>query len=248
MSSRNKFLLAASAVLIILNFTCRRARAQTPPATPAGAPAGNAAGNDIAPQKVIGEVSILSDYLDKGITQTDHKFAVQGLLGYQWINFKTGIWGTNVALASASENTNVRIFLSYKFVWTQNSDLTMRYDYSKYFSSGVHDGNIYTFDFNFMSYHVLVESSDNYEDTGSTGTYFGFYKDWPLPNSLSWDLAGGFSTLKAAGYNGFLYAKAGIAYKYKEIAYSLNASFNSAPSQFSGRADLAIWLGIQAKF
>jgi hypothetical protein len=98
------------------------------------------------------------------------------------------------------------------------------------------------------SYHVLVETQDNFDMTAGTATYIGTYKEFYLQNNLAWDAAGGYVVMKASGYSGFLYAKAGIAYKYKDIVYSFNSCFNSGSSQFSGRADLAFWLGVRALF
>ena len=197
----------------------------------------------IEPNKIFGDVNIVSDYVEKGMTYSEHKFAVQAALGYQWVYFKMGLWASNVAFEPVDDSFNIRLFFQYRFIWAQNSGLTMRYEFSRYYPSGSFNGNNIFMDFDyFTSYHVYVETQENYEVTNGPKNYFGFYKDWVLRQYLFWYAGGGYTQVKSSGYSNFFDARAGLVYKYKDLDSSLNIASNST------RGDFLVWLGFRGAF
>lgn len=222
---------------MLFNCTCKRSHAQS-----------SDKGGGLEPQKIFGEVNLLSNYVEKGLTQSDEKFSVQATLGYRWVYFKAGMQGSSVTFPGNQENVNLKAFASYQFIWTQNADMTFRYDYSKYFASAQRDGNIFGFDINLFTYHMLIEKMDNWQGTKTNANYFGFRKDRPIPWNLIWDFSVGYTMLSVDGYNNYFDVKTGISYKYKEIGYSLNATYTSAASQLNGAGDLFGYVGLHARF
>jgi uncharacterized protein (TIGR02001 family) len=62
---------------------------------------------------ITGNVSIVSDYVWRGVTQSDKKMAVQGGLDYEKDAFSAGIWGSS--LGTTTTGSEIDVYGSYNF-------------------------------------------------------------------------------------------------------------------------------------
>ena len=206
-----------------------------------------ATGDSLQPGKLFGEATLTTNWVERGITQTDKGYAMQAGLGYRWTYFKTGLWGSNIKLPDTSDSLNLRLYLSYKFVFTNSADLTFRYDLNRYYQGGSRNGSIIGFDLNLFQYHILYERNDSWEGLGAA-TRVGFWKEWQVPYNLFVNLNTGYNMIADGSRANYFDAKTLLSYKYADIVYSLGHSYNSQGSQYDGRGNMFIFLQLAAQF
>lgn len=233
-------MLAASFVLVILKF-CSHASAQTTGASGAGV------GDSLPAGHLYGEAGLTTNWIENGVSQTDKGFALQSGLGYKWTQFRTGLWGSNVKFPGSDDTLNLRLYLMYKFVFTNNADLNVRYDFNKYFSAGDRNGSLIGLDLNIFKYHVLLDQNSNFEGGGQSRRW-GFMKDYQIPWNLNLNVNAGYNMVSDAGFTNYFDVKTQATYRYADITYALGNSFNSGSSQFGGRGDIAFFLSLGAQF
>ncbi|MGA7596088.1 MAG: TorF family putative porin [Gallionella sp.] len=98
-----------------------------------------------------GNVSLVSDYLFRGVTQTDHRGAIQG--GFDYVNpngFYAGTWGSNISWLTDSGTYNAGAGLeldtyagysgSFATDYTYNVGF-LRYNYSGEYTAGTVSAN-----------------------------------------------------------------------------------------------------------
>ncbi len=196
-----------------------------------------------------GEVTLTTNYVDKGITQTEKDPAIQTGLGYTFgKTAKLGIWASNVRYPDESAHLNLKFFGAYKFIFNSNWDLSFRYDLSKYYKSASRNGSVVGLDFNIYTYHVLVEKNDNWEGTLTETTWYGLAKDFNLSSNWILELKGGNSMLTATGYTSYFDLRTAIDYKLSDFLVGMAATYATNSSQFNGRADFFYFFEIKAKF
>lgn len=205
-------------------------------------------GKGDAPQ-LFGEVTLTTNYVDKGITQTEKDPAIQTGLGYGFgKTAKLGFWASNVRYPDESAHLNLKFFGAYKFIFNSNWDLSFRYDLSKYYKSASRNGSIVSLDFNIYTYHVMVEKNDNWEGTLSESTWYGLGKDFNISGNWVLETKLGNSMVTASGYSSYFDVRTGIDYKLSDFVAAVVATYASNSSQFNGRADFFYFFEIKAKF
>lgn len=217
MSARLKFLIPAIICLVILQFMCgRRASAQAnPPKTKAG--------SEVA--KLFGNAALTTNYVEKGVSQTDNGPAVQAGFGYQWTQGRVGLWGSSVRFQNENTSMNIQPYVGYTFLFTEASNLTMRYAYSKYLNSGRRDTTLLSADWLFMEYNILFERDENFEGHHSARLWFAGHKKYDLPYDLKLGATAGYSMTKISGIGSFFDIRGDILYSYKDLLYTLGAAY-----------------------
>lgn len=200
-------------------------------------------------RKLYGEALITNNYVDKGITQSDKSWALQAGFGYRMgPQARLGLWGSSVKLPTNDESVNLRLYFDVKMEFTTNTDLILRYDFNRYFQSDVHNGSIFSLDFQSVGYHVLVEMNDNWEGTHTSTTWFGFRKEYSIPWNLVFTPTVGYSQVSAEGYKNYFDIRAPIGYRFAEVLYELGVTTTSESSQFAGRGATSAIFSIHAVF
>lgn len=200
-------------------------------------------------KKLYGEATIVNNYVDKGLTQSDKTWALQAGFGYQMgSQARIGLWGSSVKLPSNSENLNLRLYFDVKMDFTSNTALTIRYDFNRYFQSDVHNGNLLGLDFLAFGYHIYMQQDSNWEGTSSAATWYGFAKEYSLPYSLIFTPKVGYNQLTSTDYSNYFDGRLTLGYKFADVLYSATVTYNSGASQFSGRGDMAFLFGLDVKF
>jgi hypothetical protein len=243
MSPKLRFYLGGILVLVVLNFTCRRAHAQES-TTNAQAPAVN---TNIP--KLFGEFKLTSNFVEHGVSFSNSSWAMQPSLGYQWLNARVGLWGSNVQFPGSTESLNLRLFAWYKIIFSGGNDLKIRLDMNKYFASSSRNAEVVTFDLNMTSDHFVVESNPNWFGTMYRGLWLGYERDWKVFWGLDYKLSTGYTMIESGPYSSYFDTKTGFGYKYSDIYYELLMNFNSGGGQFrNGIGDLAFFFQFGAQF
>lgn len=198
--------------------------------------------------KLYAEVNVLTNYVSKGIAQTQKDPAFQAGFGYKLNSARFGLWGSNVKYEGTDEHLNMRAYIGYDFFFTSNVDMLFRYDFSRYYKSGTRNGTILSFDLNLFSYHVLHEREDNFEGLKGERSWYAFRKEWQIPWSLFFEATIGYSTISTAGYNNYFDSDLQVKYKTSAITYALGSTFNSAASQFGTAGSPSVYLSMSGKW
>lgn len=240
MSARLKFMIPAIICLVVLQVMCgRRSLAQSnPPKDKAGA----------EEAKLYGNLAIMTNYIEKGLSQTDMGPAVQAGFGYQWTQGRVGLWGSSVRYPNENATMTVQPYVGHTFLFSEKSNLTLRYAYSKYFNSGRRDSTIFSVDWLFMDYNILFERDENFEGVRNARLWFGAHKKYQLPYDLLMGVTAGYSKTRIAGAQDFLDIRGELIYLYKDMSYALGSTFNSNAKYFGPRAGVTFYLAVKVNF
>lgn len=197
---------------------------------------------------LFGQTSVSSNYVEKGLTQTDSGPAIQAAIGYKWTLAKLGLWASNVKFPETSDTVVMRIFGTYDFVMTSNVMLVVRADFAKYLNDGSRNGNILAADLNMFGYHVLYEKTENWEATGSDNQRVGFRKEFIFLEKLGLDLGGGYNRVDADDHDSYFDARGGINYRRGALKLELAGTFASNFREYGSRAGPFVVFGLEATF
>jgi uncharacterized protein (TIGR02001 family) len=200
--------------------------------------------------KLYGEAAVVSNYVDKGVTQSDKGPALQAGFGYQMgTQARLGLWGSNVKYPSGGENLNLRFYFDVKMDFTSNTNAVFRYDLNRYFQADQHNGAIVGLDFAAFGYHAIFEMNDNWEGLRAGGsTWFGFKKEYLWTRGLVFTPQLGYTQTSVTGYTSYFDTRLGVGYRFADVTYELVHTYNSSSSQFAGRGDMAFLLAVNARF
>lgn len=200
-------------------------------------------------ERFFGEVSILTDYIRKGVTQTNHDPAFQTGVGYEFSpSFRLGIWGSNVNYENESVHLNLKAYFSYRFFMTANANLLLRHDLDRYYKSTSRNGTNTSLDLTLFSYHVLYLKDDNWEGTQTQSSWFAFRKEFPYSASTAIEATAGYSMVDVNDYNNYIDLKAAYIYRENPIKLSAEITMTSNASQFNGRGNMALALQVATQF
>jgi len=208
--------------------------------------------SDIPNFKMNGNVALLTNFVEHGLTQTDGDPSLQGAFGFNFgPQFKMGVWGSNVNYNSTEHfllkaNAELRVILSS---WT---DFRLGYNSNHYFKTTTRNGNTTYFVITSHGFRIRYEKETNWNGSDSSSTYYSFGKSFDLSQSWKWDLEAGYTMLKDVP-NMENYFDARMSFFYKSdsnnITYQLSATGTSIPSQFSnGQGNTFVYAGASTSF
>ena len=192
---------------------------------------------DYTAGKVFSEAKLISNFVERGITQSDRGLALQTGFGYQWTQFRAGLWGSNVKYLPYDDTLNLRLHGIYRFIISPNADLSVRYDISQYFKAGDHNGNITSVDFQMFGYHVKGEKNSNFEASYTTSTRYSLGKDWVIFTDSSIETYLSYTNVSDAGLKNFFDVYLAWKIKWQDFSWALAVTHNTTASQFGDRAD-----------
>jgi uncharacterized protein (TIGR02001 family) len=231
MSDKLKFILGASLVLIVLQCTSKKVFAQSTSNM----------------SKMYGEIGLTTNYVDRGITQSNKGPSLNAGLGYHFgSQGKIGLDAASVNYPNESANVEMRVFGEYKFVFTSTADLRVRDDLVRYFSDGNRNKMLVSLDQNIMGYHILVSREDNFEGTKKPRNWFALHKEWPY--GTSYQILGTVGYSQVADYDAFFDVLAGINYLVSNMTFGLSTTFVTPSSQFEGTANQFFIFSFSAHF
>lgn len=205
--------------------------------------------NVMAQARVYGNMMLETDYVEKGLTQSDHKPAFEAAVGYLFSSQgKVGFQAASVNFAGESVNLEMRLLGEYKFIFNSSFDLKVREDVYNYSPSSQRNNMVMTLDFGSYGYHTLVASENNFEGTKTQRTWIGFHKDWFMAGGIVGGTVGYSSLNSSSGYSSYFDTRASYTYNFTNAALSLYNTYNSKASQFDGKGDLAFFAAFEIKF
>lgn len=175
----NKLVLALSLAALALPMSVMAQDAAPADAPAAEAPASNLSWN----------FSLTSDYVFRGITQTDFKPAAQGGLDYSFgdSGWAIGAWGSNVDFGTGSPDIEVDTYIGWSHALSDKWNFNILLDRYNYLGESQSFGNI---DFNELigkvTYNDMITFtaaySDNWAQGGYSETYFNVSGHWSVGN------------------------------------------------------------------
>lgn len=197
--------------------------------------------------RMYGEVGLSSNYVEKGLTQSNKTISVAAATGYQFAGqSRIGLNANSVHYEGENANVELDPFVEFKFTFTPNADLRMRNDMVRYFAEGVRNKVMLLLDQNFFTYHVLLFREDNFEGTKKPRNWFAFNKDWIYTPSIQFNTTAGYTMVE--NFDNYFDTRVGVTYLTSNITISFVNTYVSNASQFGGRADTAYFLILNAKF
>ena len=147
------------------------------------------------PWEFSGEVTLTSDYVWRGVTQTDENPALQAAfdIGHE-SGFYAGVWGSNVDFDNPDDGIDIEIDIYAGWSFDINDTVNLDLSVTRYLYPGSNDDydidyNEYTARVTFVeTYYASVGFADDFVNSDVEATYFQVGGDWELGDS-GWGLS-----------------------------------------------------------
>lgn len=206
--------------------------------------------SDIPTFKMTGDVSLLTNFVEHGLTQTDKDPSLQGAFSFNFgPQFKLGVWGSNVNYNS-TEHFLLKVNAELKVVVSNTTDFKIGYFNNQYFKTDVRNGTTTYLVITSHGYRIRYEQNSNWEGHDESSTYYSFGKMYDLSQSWKWDNEVGYTMISdVPSIENFFDLRTAFLYKGgSNITYQITATATSAPSQFNGQGDVFLLLGASTSF
>lgn len=210
---------------------------------------GSGSNKVITVAKPYAEITVATDILEWGISQTEQGMGIKAGFGYQWDQFKLGVSGSNVSFPNSEDSSNIRMNAAYKFPMTENVDLTITVTFNNYFKSASRNGEFKTADLRMFDYHVKYNAQDNFEGTGYQKIRYSFGKDFnSFYKGTILALEAGYNDTQGSDLKNFVDLSADWIILWQEIYWTIGAAGNSQPYDYPRRAGLLVYGSAGVKF
>ena len=199
--------------------------------------------------KMTGDIALLSNYIDHGLTQTNKDPSLQGAFSFNFgPQFKLGVWGSNINY-QGPEHFLLKLNAELKIVFTSTSDAKLGYYDNRFFKTATRDGNTVYLTINTLGYKIKFESNSNWEGTGLSTTYFALGKVFEINANWKWDNEIGYSMLGSKVYGDYFDVRTAAIYKGgSNVFYHIALTATSSPGQFNGAGDIMPYVGAMVSF
>ncbi len=209
-------------------------------------PMAMAQNKDSGVSELLGDLKIMTNYQERGITQSGRNAAIYLDLGYEIGAGRVGGAAANSQYDYELVSGEARVYGEYKFVFTPNTDLRIRNDLVRYFEESRRSKIVVLLDQNLFSYHVLFQREDNFEGTKKMRNWYGFGKDWILSQSFKINTTVGYSMVE--NYDNFFDTYVGFTMVGSKLNVTIANTYISKSAQFGGAADPSTFLILDIKF
>jgi uncharacterized protein (TIGR02001 family) len=199
--------------------------------------------------KMNGDVALLSNYVEHGLTQTNKDPSLQGAFSFNFgPQFKLGLWGSNVNFES-TEHFLLKLNAELRIPLTATTDVKLGFLDSHYFKTDTRNGNTMYLLITTHGYRIRYEAISNWEGSGNSATYYSFGTAFDINTSWKWDNEVGYTMLDSRIYTNYFDARTSFIYKGgSNILYQISLTGTSSPSQFSGKGDFFPYIGASTSF
>lgn len=187
-----------------------------------------------------GDVTLLSHYVEDGLSQTDKAPSLQGSF---WFNFgpqfRLGAWASNTKYPDSEDNFNLRGIGELTISFSPSSHASLSYARSQYYNGGDRNGNLLALDIVFMTdYQISYETNSNWEGTGNSSKRYGFGKTFTVFGDWKWANEIGYNDPSSNDFNPYFDGRTGIGKKWGVIFFEGSVTGTSESSQFHGAGDV----------
>lgn len=200
--------------------------------------------------KMNGEVSLLTNYVDHGLTQTNKDPSLQAAFGFNFgPQFKMGVWGSNVNFDS-TEHFLLKINAELKVLISTKTDFKLGYYNNQYFKTDTRNGNTTYLVITSHGYRIRYETNSNWEGSDERSTYYSFGKIFDLSQDWKWDNEVGYTMIEdIPSMENYFDLRTSFQYKGgNNIIYQITATGTSKAAQFNGQGDIFVLLGASTSF
>jgi uncharacterized protein (TIGR02001 family) len=205
--------------------------------------------SDVPSFKMTGDVALLSNFVEHGLTQTNKDPSLQGAFSFNFgPQFKMGVWGSNVNYQS-TEHFLLKLNAELRIQITATTEVKLGYFDNKYFKTTTRDGNTLYLAINTHGYRIRYESNSNWEGTDSASTYYALEKDFDINTDWKWGFGGGYTMQNSTAFSNYFDGRGSLYYKgSSNILYQLSLTGTSSATQFNGQGDFFPYLGASTSF
>lgn len=197
--------------------------------------------------KMYGEIGVTTNYVEKGITQSNKGPSLNAGLGYLFgPQARIGFQAASVTYPNESASVQMSLLGEYKFIFGAGQDLKVRNNFYRYFSESLRNKVQVNLDYTYVAHHILYMYEDNFEGTRGVRNWYGYSRDIAYSPTYKIPFTVGYSM--ASGYTSYFDTKVGFAYFSPNITAGVYNTFVSSSSQFGGQADIAFLAEVVAKF
>ena len=190
-----------------------------------------------------GDVSLLSHYVEDGLSQTDKSPALQASFWFAaGPQFRFGLWGSNVNYSNEDDVFNLRASADIKVDFNPRSYMKLTYAKSLYFNDGHRDGDIFGIHLHFLQLKVSYNSFSNWEGIRRRSERFGLEHEYHLTNQWVWKNGVGFNNVDSKRFDDYFDLKTGLGTNWGAIFIEGAVTGTTTPDQFHGTGDVFLTL------
>lgn len=199
--------------------------------------------------KISGEAALLSQWVHRGLTQTNGDPCIQTSLWFHFgPQFKLGFQGFNVSYADKID-THVLLkgAAELSVALSSTSSLALIYSNNMYFKSNGLNGNTSGLNIDIMGYKFIYEQESNWEATETSTTHFALEKVFDVLGGFKWSNQLGYSVLDETGYSSYVHIRSGLGIKSGIALYESSITATSS-NELKTRGGLNVTLGAKITF
>ncbi len=189
--------------------------------------------------KLSGDVSLLSQYVEYGLTQSDNSPALQGSF---WFNFgpqfRLGLWGSNTNYHNSDDKFNLRMNADIKVDFSATTYALVAYSHSQYYNGGNRNGDLLSFHLHFGKIRVMYDAMSNWEGTSRRSTRYAFGGEASVFGDWKWDNEGGYNTPDVSSISPYFDIRTGLGKMWSVIFVEAAVTGTSASSDLNGAGDV----------
>lgn len=169
-------------------------------------------------------VTLASDYILRGLSQTDHNPALQG--GFDWehpTGFYLGVWGSNVHFQDLPESLELDGYGGYTYYFAERKSISLGALYYSYWSDGDRDAWMFPLKGQYKGFTLELDYAPR----------------WTGQDIQSWYLQGGWQDkvvwdVKLGALVGYSFFVGGTEPEYADFVISASREFFGVEWQVSG--------------
>ncbi|MBX2987538.1 MAG: hypothetical protein KF802_06545 [Bdellovibrionaceae bacterium] len=194
--------------------------------------------NSVPTYKMDGMASLMTNYVDYGLSHTTQDPALHAAFWFNWgPQFRMGLWGSNVSYKDSDSHFLLKVSADLRIQFSENSDLTIKYSDNHYFKPESRDGNVLGLHLNLFTYGIRYEKLSNFLNTRKGATAYAFTKTWDAFQTWKWENVFGYMMMGSDVLTNYFYWETYLGTQPGAIYYQIGSSYNSGASQFDGAAD-----------
>lgn len=190
-----------------------------------------------------GDVRLLSQYVENGLSQSDKTPALQAEflfnLGPQ---FRLGLWGSNTNYQDSEDRFNLRIKADIKVDISSQAHLLLCFNQSQYYNGGDRNGSMFGVHLNLQKARILYDSYSNWEGSKKRSLRYALGHNMDVGGSWKWDNELGYNSPTLSSIKPYFDGKTGLGSNFGAIFLEGAITGTSESSQFNGAGDFAFIL------